>query len=226
MVPSPRTYAPMQWQIQGSRTRPRSISGSRNRKWRAIDPWAPISSIVFAAAAGSPPTKIRLSPTWRHSPPGSATTSTTAARSAPISHLRSMGRRHARLPRPLRALCVALIFLLPVCDKPAPYPPDDAKAAGLTAADFPETTADIFRDMDDGIVLSDDEIRGRNEWILWSAGNPVFWDRLAREGFGLLDLLKTLDSRDRPRRFAKMGVINEPGFRSSPAPDSYGLWLD
>ena len=45
-------------------------------------------------------------------------------------------------------------------------PEDDAKAAGLTALDFPTVTVDVFRGMDRGLVLSPDEIQGRNDWIL------------------------------------------------------------
>jgi hypothetical protein len=96
----------------------------------------------------------------------------------------------------------------------------------MTVADFPQISADVFRSMDGGIQLEAAEIRGRNTWILWTAGNQVFWDRIAREGYGLVDLLKTLDSRKRPNRFAEMGLINEPGFRMAGQPDEHGLWLD
>ena len=96
----------------------------------------------------------------------------------------------------------------------------------MTAADFPQADEDVFRQMDGGIRLTEDEIRGRNTWILWSAGNQLFWDRIAREGYGIVDLLKTLDSRKRPHRFAEMGLVNEPGFRMAGKPDAHGLWLD
>jgi hypothetical protein len=49
---------------------------------------------------------------------------------------------------------------------------------------------------------------------------------MARESSGVVDLLKTLDSRLRAHRFARMGLMNEPGFRSADKPDAYGLWLD
>jgi hypothetical protein len=120
--------------------------------------------------------------------------------------------------------CFALTMI--ACRSDPKQPIDDAKAAGLTAADFPQASADIFRGMDGGIKLEADEIEGRNTWILWTAGNQVFWDRLAREGYGIVDLIKTLDSRERPRRFAEMGLINEPGFRQATHPDNNGLWLD
>ncbi len=123
--------------------------------------------------------------------------------------------------------CLPLaLYLLSGCHRGVESPPDDAMAAGLTVADFPQVKADLFRPMDGGLKLTVDEIEGRNAWILWTAGNQVFWDRIAREGYGIVDLLKTLDSRNRARRFATMGLINEPGFRSAMNPDEYGLWLD
>lgn len=91
---------------------------------------------------------------------------------------------------------------------------------------FPAISADVFQPMDGGVALQADEIRGRNTWILWCAGSEAFWDRLARESNGLVDLLKTIDSRRRSQRFHDMGVINEPGFRSAARPDQYGLWID
>ena len=103
---------------------------------------------------------------------------------------------------------------------------DDAKAAGLTIADFPETSSRLFKDMDGGIELDDAETQGRNTWLLWTAGNQVFWDRMANRACGVVDLIKTLDSRKRPQRFADIGLMNEPGFRQATEPDQYGLWLD
>lgn len=99
-------------------------------------------------------------------------------------------------------------------------------AGGRTEADFPELAIDVFQPMDGGIQLSPDEIKGRNTWNLWCGGNEQFWDRMARESFGLMDLLKTLDSRRRGSRFQDMGLINEPGFRTAGQPDRHGLWLD
>ena len=121
---------------------------------------------------------------------------------------------------------VAVSLLAAGCEWEARHPMDDAKAAGLTVDDFPETAVDVFKEMDGGLKLTEDETKGRNTWLLWTAGNPVFWDRMAREGYGVVDLLKTLDSRRRSRRFAEMGLINEPGFRAANKPDRYGLWLD
>ena len=130
---------------------------------------------------------------------------------------------------PRAVAMLASAFLLCVgsaCSRSPQSPPDDAKAAGLTAADFPQVAADVFKEMDGGLPLGEDEIKGRNTWILWTAGNQVFWDRAAREGYGLVDLLKTLDSRRRPHRFAEMGLVNEPGLRMAETPDEFGVWLD
>jgi len=104
--------------------------------------------------------------------------------------------------------------------------PDDAKAAGKAIADFPELTIDVFKEMDGGVALSPEEIKGRNTWIIWTAGGQVFLDRMARESYGIIDVLKTIDSRNRDTRFARMGLINEPGFKKAENPDEFGLWLD
>ena len=97
---------------------------------------------------------------------------------------------------------------------------------GRKPEDFPEIAFDVFKPMDGGIELSPDEIKGRNTWNLWCGGTEQFWDRMAREGFGLFDLLKTLDSRKRSARFKELGLINQPGFKQASKPDKYGLWID
>src|ERR1700704_5647778 len=80
--------------------------------------------------------------------------------------------------------------------------------------------------MDGGIDLSPDEIKGRNTWNLWCAGTEQFWERMSRESYGLIDLLKAIDSRGLSTRFKQMGLINEPGYRQAAKPDQYGLWID
>lgn len=84
----------------------------------------------------------------------------------------------------------------------------------------------LFREMDCGIDLTTDEIKGRNAWHLWTAGNDAFWDEMARKSGGLVDLLKTLDSHKRASRFREFGLINEPGYRQAKAAGQFGLWLD
>jgi len=120
----------------------------------------------------------------------------------------------------------ALAFLAAGCRKAAPE--DEAKLAGLTPNDLPQITADIFKPMDGGIALAPNEIMGRNAWNLWSGGNQHFWNHVAQDSFGLMDLLKMLDGRKYPRgdRFKSLGLVNEPGFRAATKPDEYGLWLD
>ena len=134
-----------------------------------------------------------------------------------MKHLRTAGGG-------ICALGIALL-LLESCSK---TPEDEAKLAGLTTADFPQITADIFKPMDGGIALSQEEIMGRNAWNLWSGGNQHFWNHVSQDSYGLLDILKTLDNRKfkREERFAKLGLVNEPGFRAASKPDEYGLWLD
>ena len=104
--------------------------------------------------------------------------------------------------------------------------PDDAKVAGKTVSDFPETLSHAFDSMDGGAKLNDDERKGRNTWLLWTAGDQVFWDHMAQHGLGTADLLKTIDSRHRNVRFKEMGLVNEPGYSAATTPDGYGLWLD
>jgi hypothetical protein len=120
--------------------------------------------------------------------------------------------------------CLSLTFS--GCEKSEPI--DEAKAAGKSTADFPQITADIFKPMDGGIDLSPEEIMGRNTWNLWSAGNQNFWNHAAQDSYGLMDLLKMLDSRKFPRgeRFKTLGLVNEPGFRAAAKADEFGLWLD
>ncbi len=125
-----------------------------------------------------------------------------------------------------------LIALLILCQtgchkaaKPAGNPLGD-DGGGRKPEDFPELAADVFKAMDGGIALAAEEIKGRNTWNLWCGGNEQFWDRVAREGLGLFDLLKTIDSRRRDERFKEMGLINQPGYKQAAKPDKYGLWID
>ena len=32
--------------------------------------------------------------------------------------------------------------------------------------------------------LTDEELQGRNTWLLWTAGDQVFWDGMAQHGLG------------------------------------------
>jgi hypothetical protein len=99
-------------------------------------------------------------------------------------------------------------------------------AGGRKPEDLPEIAEDVFKPMDGGIELAPDEIKGRNTWNLWCAGTEQFWERMSRQSYGLIDLLKTIDSRGRSTRFKDMGLINEPGYKQASKPDQYGLWID
>lgn len=110
---------------------------------------------------------------------------------------------------------------------------DEALASGRDASSFPAADEDYFHDMDGGVALSPDEIRGRDTWLVWTGGNDRLWDRLTAASFGNLDLLKTLSSHpglaaSRENRWDYLGLVNEPCFEKAtgPDPERYGLWLD
>jgi hypothetical protein len=126
------------------------------------------------------------------------------------------------------ALLCALCIAGPSCNKHVPSGKNSLRddGGGRAPKDFPELAVDVFKPMDGGIELSADEIKGRNTWNLWCGGNEQFWDRVAKEGLGLFDLLKTIDSRRRDMRFKELGLINEPGFKQATKADQYGLWID
>lgn len=131
---------------------------------------------------------------------------------------------------------------------------DEAMLAGVTAERLPSSDEDYLRDMDYGITKDPEKVRtaldpyvpgitaedavkaavrGRNNWVVWTAGNDRLWDELSRASFGNLDLLKTLSSHTalknkRSNRWQYLGLVNEPCFKEATGPraDRYGLWLD
>src|SRR5437868_2200749 len=107
-------------------------------------------------------------------------------------------------------------------------PEDEAKLAGLKTTDLPQITADVFKPMDGGIELPPEGIMGRNAWNLWTGGNQHFWNHVAQDSYGLMDLLKMLDNRKykRGERFKTLGLSNQPGFQAPEKADEFGLWLD
>jgi len=105
--------------------------------------------------------------------------------------------------------------------------------AGRDAKSFPAADEDYFHDMDGGIGLTPNEIKGRNTWIVWTGGNDRFWDIIGVDSFGALDFLKTISSHpslkfSRDNRWSWLGLVNEPCFEKAtgPDPNRYGLWLD
>ncbi|MHB8268845.1 hypothetical protein [Bradyrhizobium sp.] len=132
----------------------------------------------------------------------------------------------------------AVAFTLPAQAQSA-GPPDEAQQVNRNEASFPQAKEDYFRDMDNGVALSADEIQGRNMWLVWTGGNDRFWDKVTKDSLATFDLLKIITSHpsqnycygkqcDRDTRWSWMGAINEPCFDKATAPDPkrFGLWLD
>ncbi len=118
-------------------------------------------------------------------------------------------------------------------------PLDEAQRAGRSADSFPQAAEDYFHDMDDGVALTPDEVKGRNMWIVWTGGNDQFWDQVVKNSMGTFDLLKIVTSDpnqtycngqhcDRDTRWHWLGAVNEPCFTkpTGPDPKHFGLWLD
>ena len=129
---------------------------------------------------------------------------------------------------------------------------DEAMRAGRSPESLKGADEDYFADMDYGItrnpaavakelepylgkVSGADAVRhvaiGRNNWIVWTAGNDVLWDRLNRDSKGALDLLKTvsnLPNYNRSNRWNWYGLVNEPCYKKNTEPraDRWGLRLD
>ena len=73
--------------------------------------------------------------------------------------------------------------------------PDGARRgvrAERMASSFPAADENYFKDMDSGIELTTNEVKGRNNWIVWTGGNDRFWDHLVNRSFGAVDFLKLL----------------------------------
>ena len=110
---------------------------------------------------------------------------------------------------------------------------DEALTAGREASTFPAADEDYFHDMDGGVPLTPEEVKGRNTWIVWTAGNDRFWDLIGVKALGALDFLKTISSHpnlknNRDNRWEYLGLVNEPCFEKATGPDPkrHNLWLD
>ncbi len=129
---------------------------------------------------------------------------------------------------------VAVILLVRWVGRPQiGHVKDEAQLAGLNAGSFVASADPYFKDMDGGVALNEDEIKGRNTWIVWTAGDDRLWDKLSVTSFGALDFVKTLSSHPslkarRENRWEYLGLVNEPCFvqATEPDPSRYGLWLD
>ncbi len=137
------------------------------------------------------------------------------------------GFRHGLLALMLLALCA--------CSQPQPGSVvDEAKLAGRDAASFPQAAEDYFHDMDNGVALTPDEVKGRNMWLVWSGGNDRFWDQMTDYTFGAFDLLKIVSSHPGAGLLARQPLDSSSGWSTSrasstptgPDPARFGLWLD
>ena len=129
----------------------------------------------------------------------------------------------------LAGLLIGWLIAFPAYAQPL----DEARQVGRTAASFPAADEDWFHDMDGGVKLSPEAIKGRDTWLVWTGGNDRLWDELTRLTFGSFDLLKILSSHpalkySRDTRFRYFGLSNEPCFTKAtgPNPKRFGLWLD
>jgi len=136
----------------------------------------------------------------------------------------------------LLGLAVVFVVSFGLLRKSGPEPghiQDEAMRAGRPASSFPAAAEDYFRDMDPGAQMGEDEIKGRNMWLVWTGGNDRFWDKIIKDSFGTFDLLKTISSApglpfSRDNRWTYLGAVNEPCFTKATGPDPrhFGLWLD
>src|SRR3979490_1846628 len=101
---------------------------------------------------------------------------------------------------------------------------DEAIGANRTPASMPAADEDFFRDMDGGLALTRDEVKGRNMWLVWTGGNDRFWEKMTVASVGNFDLLKTISSNrnlkfSRDNRWNYLGLVNEPCFDKATGPD-------
>ncbi|WP_150048432.1 MULTISPECIES: hypothetical protein [Methylomonas] len=142
----------------------------------------------------------------------------------------------------------------PPCGSGAGKVKDEALCANRSADSLKGADDDYFVDMDYGASKDpealarlldpyvpgispkdahDAVVRGRNNWIVWTAGNDKFWDGISKTSVGTLDFLKVLSNHpslkfSRDNRWDYLGLVNEPCFKKSAGPraDRFGLWLD
>lgn len=131
---------------------------------------------------------------------------------------------------------------------------DEAKCVGRGPETLKAADEDYFADMDYGLSKDPAElvrrlspfvpgiteeqaqaafVRGRNNWVVWTAGNDPLWDEISRASLGNADLLKTISNHpslkgSRDNRWRYLGLVNEPCYLKGDGPraDRFGLWLD
>ena len=164
------------------------------------------------------------------------------------------------LPTRLVAASTLLIGILsgcsdpPLCGEGSGGVKDEALCVGRTADTFPGADEDYFADMDYGVsknpaalqarlapyapgISQSDAVasfaRGRNNWIVWTAGNDKLWDEIARAAVGNTDFLKLVTNHpslkfSRDNRWSYLGLVNEPCYTKGAGPreDRFGLYMD
>lgn len=131
---------------------------------------------------------------------------------------------------------------------------DEAACVGRGPETLKGADEDYFAQMDYGISQNPDElverlapyfpgitadkakelfVVGRNNWVVWTAGNDTLWDEISRASVGNADLLKTVSNHpsqrySRDNRWQYLGVVNEPCYikGDEPRADRWGLYLD
>ena len=89
--------------------------------------------------------------------------------------------------------CLIAALLFAACGKApaAGTVKDEALTVGRMAESFPAADENYFKEMDGGVALTANEVKGRNNWIVWTGGNDRFWDDLVNRSFGAVDFLFT-----------------------------------
>jgi hypothetical protein len=132
-----------------------------------------------------------------------------------------------------------LTLVLPHLALSTPSTPlDESQRAGRDETTLPQASDDFFHDMDNGVQLTPEEVKGRNMWLVWTGGDDRFWDKVTKDSLATFDLLKIVTSHpsqtycdgpcNRDSRWRWLGAINEPCFEkpTGPDPKRFGLWLD
>ncbi len=146
-------------------------------------------------------------------------------------------------------LLTILCFLslgCPPLDQTQLYPDPKVRFAGYT-----KTCDGIPGELPDhyGYYLTAQQQQGACTWYLWTGGDPLrtsgapenargnsrFWRMAEKKLWTLSNLLELpidvnlmdyITGTPREQRFAKLGVINDPGCKKATQPDAYGLMLD
>jgi hypothetical protein len=156
---------------------------------------------------------------------------------------------------------IAIGILIWCFTKPRPgHVLDEAARMNRSAESFPAADEDYFAEMDYGVTKNPELVRtrldpyvphisaeeprlravkGRNNWIVWTGGNDLFWNKLTQTTVGTIDLLKTISNGvtigygketftyGRENRWKWLGVVNEPCYRATMGrADRWGLRLD